>query len=33
MKWYLVETVKDGHVTNTIVKASSVQEAEEESNE
>lgn len=26
MKWYLVETVKDGHVTNTIVKASSVQE-------
>ena len=33
MKWCLVETVKDGHVTNTIVKASSVQEAEEKSNE
>ena len=33
MKWYLVETVKDVHVTNTIGTASSVQAAQETTNE
>ncbi len=32
MKWYLVETIKDGKVVNEIVKASSVEEAEAQLN-